>query len=193
MNGRKGFSLLELVVVLAIFALVALIGVQVIQATVRSSDRLTEVSEQSAELALALALLRQDLGAALPRAFTPPNGGTEPALSVGSGGFSLTVGGLVPLSPNASGLGRVTWKLVPGSDQLVRQVWTTLTPGGGRPAETIVLTGIERLELDSYQAQSAWRPGFSPDPRNIGELPLGLRVRIEHIRLGTLETLVSLR
>lgn len=193
MRRANGFSLLELVAVLAIFALVALIGVQVIQATVRSSERLSDISEDSGELAVGLALLRQDLNAALPRSFSPARGGQEPALRVATpDSFSLSVGGLARLDAAASGLGRVTWRLDHGTGQLYRQVFTSLTPAGRAP-EVVVLGGITRFELASYAARGGWRTGFSADPRNIDDLPLGLRVRLTHERAGDLETVVSLR
>jgi len=193
MKRSAGFSLLELVVVLAIFALVSLIGVQVIQATVRSSERLTEVSEESRELALALALLRQDLNAALARSFIPANNGLDPALKLGPGGFSLTVGGLARFKPGTSGFGRVTWRFDAAKGQLFRQVQTSLTPGAARVPEVAVLSGVRALDLFSYEAQSGWKPGFAGDPRNPARLPLGLRVRLDLARVGVLDTVVSLR
>ncbi|MCP3971848.1 MAG: prepilin-type N-terminal cleavage/methylation domain-containing protein [Rhodobacteraceae bacterium] len=194
MRRAGGFSLLELVAVLSIFALVALIGVQVIQATVRTSDRLTAISEASGRLALGLGLLRQDLNAAVPRGFTPPGGGEQPALTVRQGaGFSLSVGGLARLDPGATGFGRVTWRYEPSTGRVLRQVWTSLTPGGRPPPETVVLQDVRRFELASYAVQGGWRPGFASDPREIALLPLGLRVRLDHARAEAVETVVSLR
>lgn len=192
MRRAAGFSLLELVAVLSIFALVALIGVQVIQSAVRSSDRLTAISDQSGELALALALLRQDLAAALPREFVPWNGATQPALSAAADGFSLTVGGLARLGANVSGQGRVTWRLGPDG-RLTRRLWTSLTPGRGRVPEVTVARGITRFQLSSFRVQGGWRPGFAADPRRPEALPLGLKVRLDHPRAAGLETVVSLR
>jgi len=194
MRREAGFSLLELVAVLSIFALVSLIGVQVIQATVRSSTRLAEVSENSKEVSLAMALLRQDMNAALGRVFTPPNGGTEPALKAGPGTqFSLTVGGLAGLQPNSSGQGRVIWRLDRGSGRLMRRVITSLTPGDNRAPEVAVLSDVQSMDLFSFQAQSGWQPGFAGDPREPAALPLGLRVRIDLARVPGLEAVVSLR
>ena len=102
MKRTAGFSLLELVAVLSIFALVALIGVQVLQATIRNSERLVEVSDDNADLARTLALLRQDLDAALPMSFTEPNGANQPSLQTETGGFALTINNLTQLKPNTT-------------------------------------------------------------------------------------------
>jgi general secretion pathway protein J len=194
-SQTKGFSLLELVAVLAIFAVVALIGVQVMQSTLRSSERLTDISEQSREIAVALSLLRQDLGNAVPRAFIPPGGGQQPALVQGQGGFALSVGGLARLDPGASGFGRVIWRYDPTTDQLLRRVWTSLNPGDPRAAspEITVLSGVNSVALFSYDVQGGWRPGFASDPGNPSVLPLGVRLRIDHTRAEALDVTVSLR
>ena len=193
MKRSAGFSLLELVAVLSIFALVALIGVQVIQASVKSSERLTDISEQSADLAVGLALLRADLNAALPREFTPPDGGTEAALVTRNSGFSVSVGGLARLNAGTSGFGRVTWRFDRGSNRVLRQVWTSLTPGAGRPVETVVLEDIEAFELSSFQTISGWQTGYAGDLRTLGALPLGVRVNLTHARAKDIEVMVSLR
>ncbi len=189
MRHMRGFSLLELVAVLAIFALVALIGVQAIQGAVRSSERLTEISQDSGELAVALALLRRDLGAAVPLRF----GEGEAALRAGQGGFALSTGGLARLGAGASGLGRVVWRHDRAAGVLYRGVHTSLTPGRDRVAEVAVLRGVSGFELDSFEPEGGWRPGFAADPRDVARLPLGLRVRIDHARAGAVDTVVSLR
>ena len=195
MRRAAGFSLLELVAVLSIFALVALIGVQVLQATIRSSERLSEISDDSADLARAVALLRQDLDAALPMVFTDPNGADRASLVAAVGEFALTVGGLARLESNGSGQGRVRWRFDAGSGQMLRQVWTTRQPGSPRSvsAPVTVLDNVRSLELASYAVQGGWRPGFSADPREITKLPLGLRVRVDHARFGEIVVTVSLR
>ncbi len=194
MRRQAGFSLRELVAVMAIFALDALIGVQVIQASVRSSERLTKISDESADLAVALAQLRQDLDMALALPFTTPSGTPEPALLAGDGGFALTVGGIAVLG-DGSGQGRVVWRHDPVTETLVRQLWPTRIPASGRAAgpDIAVLEDVTALSISSYTARAGWRAGFANDPRNPDDLPLGLRVRIEHARLGALETVVSFR
>jgi len=193
MRRDQGFSLLELVAVLSIFALVALIGVQVIQASLRSSERLTAISEETKDISLGLALLRQDLNAALPRVFVPPDGGTEPALVTRPGSFSLSVGGLARLDPGATGFGRVTWRFERATSRVTRAVWTSLTPGGGRAEDIVILEGVEAFEIASFLVDGGWRQGFDADPRTPNLLPLGLKVTLSHSRAKDLETLVSLR
>ena len=194
MRRDQGFSLIELMVVMSIFALVSLIGVQVIQATVRSSARLTEINEDSRDLAMVMALLRQDLNAGMAREFTPSNGGRQPALKVGPGPqFSLSVGGLARIYPQTSGQGRVTWRLDTASGQLFRSVHTSMTPARDRVPEVAVARDVTGFDLFSYQLRSGWKPGFAFDPGDPARLPLGLRIRLDHRRAAAIDTVVSLR
>lgn len=62
-SNDAGFTLIEMVVVLALFATVALIGVQALRMSLRFQEQLTTHAETADTLASALALLRSDLEA----------------------------------------------------------------------------------------------------------------------------------
>jgi len=194
-DRTKGFTLIELVVVLAIFSLVALVGVQVIRTTVVADRRLAEVSASSSELAVALALLRRDLRAVIGVSFSTPSGGSEPPLRIGQDGFALSVSGLGGVAGSDAGLGRVVWRRDPITGQLQRQVWTTLSPGSAQAAgpEVMVLSGVNGITVESFDFADGWQPGFVADPRTPNGLPRALRVRLEHGVHGVLETLVALQ
>ncbi len=191
----NGFSLLELVVVLAIFALVALVGVQVIRSTVLTEQRLASTGAANAELAVTLALLRRDMRAAIGVGFFTPTGIDEPALQIRQNGFSLSVGGLSGIENSAPDLGRITWRRDPATGQLRRQVWTTLVPGGpgAGGAEVTMLGDVAGLAVEAFTPAAGWQPGFTADPRAASSLPHALRVRLQHAVFGQIETLVSLR
>lgn len=197
MRRQKGFSLLELVVVLAMFAIVALIGVKVIQATLQTDRRFQAIDDEAGELAVGLALLRQDLKAAVGLPFYAPGGRAEPALDAPArvAQFSLSIGGMGLDGTVPSGQGRVTWRLDQATGQVLRQLWPVLSPADRQVAgaEMPVFSGIRSLELQGFIADTGWTVGF-PKP-NIGALTLpdALRVRLVHDRLDTLETLVVLQ
>lgn len=193
-RSDQGFSLLELVVVLAIFALVALTGTQVIRAAIQADTRLSEIGDDSRELAVALALLRRDLGAAIGIGFVSPAGAAEPPLRIGAEGFSLSVGGL-GFGPQDSGFGRVVWRLDRASGALTRQVWTTLTPAAPQAGsgEVTLLRDVRAISVEAFQLPGGWQPGFTADPRQPVSLPRALRVRIDHARYARLDTVVSLQ
>lgn len=192
----RGFTLLELVAVMAIFAVVALIGAKVVEQTLRSNDRLVELSEEAAGLSLGLALLRRDLKSALALDFVLPGGAAFPPLDAPAGAaeFSLTVGGAGSLTPQDPGFARVTWRLDPLAGVVYRQVWPVLEPANAQAAspEVAVFRGVRSLELQGFVADGGWTSGF-PSAADPSPLPQALRVRMKHERLETLETLVTLR
>ncbi len=190
MKRQDGFSLLELVVVLAIFALVALIGAQVLQVTARSSERLTEISEESGELATALALLRADMAAGVPRPFAPAQGGSAAPLVVSAQGFALSIGGLARLEAHVTGFGRVEWRLDRQAATLNRAVFTSLTPGAPRTSDVVVLRDVEDIAVEIYRDQAGWGTSLGSDS---GRLPRGMRVAITHSRAGELMVTEAMR
>ena len=152
-RNDHGLSLIELVVAMALFALVAVMGAQGLTGMLRLRDDLSSRSEASAELARAVALLRADLGNAVPMPFfTPGEGPIRSALANEPDGFSLSVGGQPVLEPARRPepvLQRVEWRLEPGADRLTRRSWATLTPLNTESLgpEMVVIDGVRALQL----------------------------------------------
>ena len=193
MKQDRGLSLLELVAVLAIFSMVSLIGVQVIQASVRANSRLVEVSDQARAISLTVATLRQDLDNAAARRFRPGGSAQISALKTGIDGFSLSVSGLARIDQNTTGFGRVNWRFDAAKSALFRSVATSLYPAGQRTNEVLMLNGVSRFSIQSFQLPAGWRNGFAHDPRIADQLPLGIRVTFTHDEFGEITVMVSNR
>ncbi|MFW2541363.1 type II secretion system protein GspJ [Primorskyibacter sp. 2E107] len=159
----RGLSLIELVVAMAIFALVAIMGAQALTGMLRMRDGVMTRSNQAAALAEASSLLRADLSAAVPVLFYPP--GTpfaESAVTFRNGTLSLSIGGQPSLMGGAEDfpLTRTTWRIENGT--LVRQSWPTLIPASSvqpAPAQP-VMEGVEALRLRSYVPETGWVAGL---------------------------------
>lgn len=193
MKRQAGFSLLELVAVMAIFAIVALIGAQVIQASVRSNERLSSISDQSQEIVTALTLLRRDLNSATPRTFVNASGQVFPPVTIQSQKLGLAISGLAPLSKHQTGFGYVEWQFNPSTKALSRALWTSLTPGATRTESATVLHNVMDVQFYSRQDLGAWQQGFISNGQPNGRLPDGIKVVISHEKLGTLEIVESLK
>ncbi|MEL6886683.1 MAG: type II secretion system protein GspJ [Pseudomonadota bacterium] len=170
MTRDRGLTLIELVAAMAIFALVATMGLQSLSATLRSRDALADRSDAVAALARPLALLRQDLGAAVPLLFYPPGRGSpRGAVWVNGDGtvFELSVAGQTDLGRDGAvrtgRLHRVVWRLDAGDGTLYRRQWHALTPAGTSAAspEVAVMTGVTGLAFRSYWLRAGWQPGVS--------------------------------
>lgn len=170
----RGLSLIELVVAMAIFALVAVMGTQALTGMMRMRENLTARSEQSATLAQAVALLRTDLSAMVPMLFYPPGRATPRAAlrftgAPGARTLALSRGGaqrpqdIAGTAPTPGlGLQRVEWQLQDG--RLSRRIWPALMPARATALSPAmpVLEGVRDLRLRSYWAEVGWTPGAQP-------------------------------
>ncbi|WP_415404898.1 type II secretion system protein GspJ [Tateyamaria sp. SN3-11] len=181
---QAGFTLIELVAVLAIFSMVSLMGLQSITSLVRSRDQLVEVQDRSEALAYVLTLLRSDLQHAVALPFQPPGGAAEGALVHDRAALRITTAGRGS-APGAveSGMIRVIWRHDASAATLTRQVWPGLAPANSsaRGPEQVVLSDVRGVTIASYSRDDkAWRAAFGADeglPKS--SLPDAVEVTIE--------------
>lgn len=172
MTRDRGLTLIELVVAMALFALIAVMGVQALSGSLRMRDRLAEIDTETAQLGTALALLRHDLGAVVPLRFFAPGAPPAPAVALDPAGrvLGLSLAGQPALVPRPGpGLARVDWRFDPGTGTLARRHRDALYPAApGRPApEVTVLTGVDGWRLRSFWPGQGWRDGV-PAPAGPG-------------------------
>ena len=171
----QGLSLIELVLAMAIFALVAVMGTQALTGMIRMREDLAHRSDKTAALAEMTSLLRGDLNALVPMLFYPPQGAAPQAalrfvpsrqgavLSLSRGGSAQFVLGTAPPARAGIKTGRVEWHWRDG--QLSRSFWPSLIPADPRsrlqtgPEFGTALGGIEGLRLRSYWPQIGWVDG----------------------------------
>lgn len=203
-NADAGLTLLELVVALALFAMVAVMGLTALRGALRAQDALERADARTLRTAQALTLLRSDIEALAPLPFAPPGGGpAEPALVDGGDFLALSVGGQPGLpGEQTAGLARVIWRLDPGAGLLTRQVWPTLRPADARAAgpEVVMLESVGRLSTRVYLDDLGWlqghgadsaapapAPGLAPSP----ETPRAVEVTLSTGPDGDLRILVT--
>jgi general secretion pathway protein J len=168
----RGLTLIELVVAMAVFALVAVMGLQSLSGSLRMRDRLVTIADDTADLGQATALLRNDLAAIVPMLFFPPREGRPLSAlraSRDGQGFAMSLGGQPGLATVAGGVDAATWqraewRLDAANARLTRQVWPTVYPVSARQAGPAVpvFEGVTGLGLRSYWAGKGWVPGLSP-------------------------------
>lgn len=155
MKRDRGLSLIELVVAMALFALVAVLGTQTLNVTLKSRDALSALDDRARDLSVALALLRGDLERAAPVVFFQEGAGPKSALAtVGAGQVSLSVHALPAIDGRlATPFERVSWRLDPGSGQLMRRSHSDR-------AERLVLTGVNTLRIRTFHEEHGWVLGI---------------------------------
>ncbi len=194
-----GITLLELVIVMALFALVAVMGLQALSGAMRADERLRKVDDATARMTRALTLLRNDLKSADSRVFWPP-GAEEAArpfidLTASDGVLEFTIAGQ-PVLPDvqSAGFSRVIWRHDRENNRLTRQVWPVLRPAGDQALapEVEMLQGIVGLSVRSYAGKDdGWVGEFGTDKQPFeASLPEAVELNLVSELYGPLRIVV---
>lgn len=196
MKNKRGFTLLELLVAIGIFALISAIAYGSLTRLMIDRDRLQSEQAFWRSLSLTFARLEEDLSQARERSVRDVIGFTQPAFrgqptdtrSTGMPSVEFTRGGVVTLSDGArSDLQRVAYRLVGG--KLMRLTWPVLDMGPQTvPFETPLLDHVEEFHVRFYANAGAWLDLWPADgikdilPRGV-EVKVTLKGRGEFTRL----------
>ena len=200
-NKRSaGFTLLEVLIAIAIFAFLAL-GTYRMLASVLASDETTRRHElQLRELQRAFAVLEQDLAQVGPRPIRDAFGEPRPALVGDAEPAAMEFSRLGlrnPLGAPRSAWQRVRWELL--GSTLQRSYWTVLDQAvDSQPLPQKVLTEVRSLELRYLDSQGNWQtewPSAQDDgdsKSRLEQVPRAVEIRLEHARYGLLTRLLRL-
>lgn len=172
---RSGFSLVEVLVALLLFALIAAAGAAAIAVSADNRETMAAANARLARLQRLEALLRADLGQAADRTVRETDGRVRPYAFTGGGDGLLfdfvRRGRDNPAGEARAGLQRLDYRLVDG--RLERRVYPHLD--GTRPGEPIVLhDGVSGLRL-TFVSRGQQGPGWSGS----ADRPLPDAVRLE--------------
>ncbi|GHD47274.1 general secretion pathway protein J [Marinobacter persicus] len=194
---QLGFTLMEVLVAVAITAVIGLGAWQVISSVVNSRERVDQVAGQFDGLQTAMLLLERDLAQIVNRPVRDTYGDVQPALTTREEGFALILtrqGWRNPLGLRRSDLQRAGWEYT--GNELSRHYWPMVDQGQEEQGRAVVLlnqvTAFEIRFLDSggreYQqwpkdgVVAGQLPGGRPDT----PLPLGIEVTLEHEQFGAI-------
>jgi len=210
-SSSSGFTLVEVLVAMAITAFVAVAGYTSLTAVISGVDSLREESRRLNDINRTFQILGKDLHQLVNRSVYDEFGSRRSAfeggelapqmLSFTRAGWHNTVG--LPRST----LQRVAYYL--DEDQFVRATWPVLdTTGAIEPNELVLLSGVEsidvrlltgldQLEVDrnSQIDRRYWQENWVPDlsrPDALAEPPLAVEIRFQILGWGELERLYVL-
>jgi len=174
----EGFTLVELLVALAILALLSLMGYRAVAALSDSEARLAEESDRWRTLDGFFTRLEMDAREAVPRDVRVGNaieaawyGGVD-----GDGNAMLRLSRAGPEFALEAGSGgqRIAYVLARNEIQVL--YWPALdTPPGAAPERYSLVPNVQTFALAFLDQAGAWRAGW--DAR--GELPRGMRATVQ--------------
>ncbi len=167
-----GFTLLELLVSLAIFALLATMAYSALNTVLNARKEVEQRAARLTELQTAFMVMQRDIEEAVARPVRDDLGDEQAALKgggVGTGVLTLTrTGWRNPLGVARSDLQRVDY--VFSKQQLLRESWSTLDRGpGNEPYVEILIDGVSAVELRFMGQDRQWVGYWPPDASNNAE------------------------
>ncbi len=192
-NRYRGFTLLELLIAITIFSIIASFVYAGLNIVLETKQQTEQHLQRLAKLQLGLHLMQQDIEQAVERPIRDEYGDTQPALR--GGGLSdmlleLTRAGYAnPMKLPRSQLQRVGYQLE--DKTLYRVSWPVLDRAQDTQAHRQKLfDGIDNLSLTFFDAdmkrKTSWPAEATGNTTETTALPKGIELVIETQAMGTL-------
>lgn len=160
---QSGFTLLELLVAIGIFALLAAMAYGGLNNVMTARKVTTQHAERLSQLQMAFLWLGRDIEQTVDRPIRDEYAEVQPAmLGVETGRYQLELtrtGWRNPAGRTRSNLQRVAYGLRDGN--LLRVYWAVLDRAqDSQPLESVLLDGVEKLELRFLSETGQWQDSW---------------------------------
>lgn len=193
----RGFTLLELVVAMAVFAIMAAIAYSGLNNVLIAQQQTDVHSEQLHQLQLAMTWFERDIEQTVNRGVRSEYGEVLPPV-IGNDfeGYllELTHGGWRnPANQPRSHLQRVAYAL--RDEQLIRAYWRVLDRAeDSKPFENVLLDGVKAVEIRYLGANGEWRTSW-PELSTTGNaspeiMPKAIEVNVDTKQFGKITRLL---
>jgi len=197
---RKGFTLIEVLVALAVFGVMSMLAYAALGSTLSNADYLSDRMDRLQSIQRAVRYLSTDLFQLVPRPVRNELGdGFDPALETtlsSEFAIELTRGGW----GNPAGLPRGTMQRVAyrlEDDELVRYYWTVLDRTyANEPIATVLLDNVESLYFRFYtgdgEFSEVWPPQAQLGVTQIRSRPRAVEIVLTLADQGEIRRLLEL-
>lgn len=181
-HSNNGFTLLELLVALAVFSVLSVMAYSGLYTVLQTRDLTDKVADETRRLQLAFHRMGADIEQAINRPVRDTFGESQPALSGGPAYnilLNLTRTGVYPVTDNKSQVRRVSYQIQ--ERNLVRQLWPAVDLADqASPEEMILITGVDDVHLRFLDNKQQWHtewPALTKD-EDTTALPRAVEISI---------------
>jgi general secretion pathway protein J len=199
MKRQRGFTLIEILVAVAVAAILAVMAFESMQQALKSRERIKQHATRLQSLQFTMRSFVQDLAQLSPRPVREPLGTEYQAAVHGGTEFIFTRGGWTnPVGVERSTLQRVRYVL--RDDKLYRDYWLVLDAQlQPQPIPRLLLDGVVNFKVrymdEGRQWQDVWPPaaqaGGARTMRELGRRPLAVELTLETRDFGVLTRIIE--
>ncbi len=197
-----GFTLIEILIALVVFAILGLIVAVGLQRSLESSHHVDLANQRIQALEVAQALMRRDITEIVDRPITDPNGQQIAAVLLNPNELDFTRGGVVnPFSVgHTSNLQRMAY--IYSNHKIIRSIWPVLDRvANTSPTSMTVLDHVTDFTLqvfdNSNRLQNAWPYNSKSDATSSSsnqqtDLPKAIKIMFTVQGEGTIEDIIPI-
>lgn len=189
---RGGFTLLEMLIALGVFAVIGVMSSQILSGIIDMSDTVRDRSDQLAELQRAMFIVSRDIEQMTRRPVRDAFGDSTAAIIIGEPLIEFTRRGWQnPLRSPRSELQRVAYTVADGD--LVRQFWPLLDRGPDtEPIDQVLLRGVTDVEFLAHASRgeepsAGGRGGPAPRTQELRYWPVAINAEDDENALQAIE------
>jgi general secretion pathway protein J len=174
-----GFTLLEVVVAVSIFAVIGIIALTGLGKMTRDGQALAEANNRLSDLQFAVVYFDRDWAQVSPRGIRNQYGDSEANIVIADDTITFTRSGWSNLlGYRRSNLQRVQYLV--DDERLLRRYWQSLDQGiGEQPVETVLLDRVESMEVALLNAVGSPLRSWPPEASDNDGQPILLSLKLE--------------
>lgn len=178
-SKKSGFTLLEILVALSIFSVIATMGYSGLNKILKLQERQEEIQQAQEDLQRALLIVSRDFYQMVPRPVRDNSGSFINAVSFDSNNNKIQFtrsGNTYPITFKQSSLQRIAYNLE--DDKLYRTHWSMLDrPLSAFPSKYQLLENVTRMTLRFMSSGGTWSNFWNP--ASLTTMPKAIELTLE--------------